>query len=1105
MIYRTSQRGTYRSINNNLDLLSYRIAQLSNKVASEKSINKPSDNPSGAATVLRTRTNLADIAQYTYNVNYSNTWLTNTGNIMSSVKSALDEIYTKAEQGATDTYTPEQRKIIATEIDSLFQSIIQFADSKYGDNYLLGGQQTGTQPFSLNMRAQNVVQGCENSTLWTGRVVNYGDPAYASRPDLPVQSQNYLIEVVRAGGMDSTYFAAQSSNAVLDIAGGNALGDYSMTVNANDPRYNDATIRLVPGPENDNTTGKKGTANEITFSYTSSSPISIVYAYGTASAATWAAYDASAATMTVYLQTDGGQPPKSSSIVTAFAVASAINNILTLPPPPASLYAAVTSGGTGRVDLETGPGGVPVNTKITFNNQTSVAVNGNDITVYLRTANIDDGGQVAATASEVRAALNAHASASVMITVQEVAGLGSAGTVSAMFTPRTLMVSSPYTLARVETNIPGTHNDLVFSVKNESGAPKGEAGNAYSVAYVLSEPPGISTKTTAVFDPLTSAITVTLGTSGAAFTNAYARNYNDRNSPGYRNSDEAMRLAQLEAVTASALDVRDVVNDLSLSLGLGLEAKPAEGNSGLGKMVPGGPFNLAEGYDQPALVRVSQDGGKTWGPPTAFNPGEFQTGGLYHNSQLGHASLTTSLPGAANDVVFTANHMGTWGDDVRVEYKKPEGPYPVPASVTVGPQSWNICVTLGVDAKGNVTTTADDVVSLVNQHAQAGQLVTASLANYHEGGLGIVSTMDCQSLSTGEPYEIGGKTRITPLGHAAGRVEFPYSPPENASPNLIFQALEHGAAGNSIGVRYTASADTSVYGPGAEHQDQVSISYETDEHGRRIAVVHLATVALPSCPDPEADREAYDQFRSLYPVYSCTSSRAVVSTAGDVLNALVAKNLAEPDTSIVWASMDMKDAGWDSTAKVGPTDGTVWLTGGDDALKASDYGVALKFIPDGSALQAGDVFQVGVGWYNGDNQNLDINTMNGYQTTTNVTGEALLGANGAGDNILDTIQRLSWGLTVGDSELVAMELPKLKAAIEKVTTMETNVGTRLINNQFILNNLELNKYAAETTLSEVEDADFTKLITDLKNSQLVYEAVLGVTGLTTKLSLLNYI
>jgi flagellin-like hook-associated protein FlgL len=1104
MIYRTSQRGTYRNITDNLDLLSYRIAQISNKVASEKKINKPSDNPSGAATVLRTRTVLSEIGQYTNNVNYSNTWLTNTGNVMSSIKETIDEIYSKAEQGATDTYTGDQRKIIATEIDALFQSIIQFADSKYGDNYLLSGQQTGQQPFSTAMMIQNVVAGCENSPLWTGQVQNAGSALFEPRPDLPTQSQNFLIEVVQAGGIDSQYYAYQSALSSLKIDGSNALGDYQLTLTSKDQQYNRTEIKLVPGQANVNHTGAIGGTDQIVYSYASAGSLTVIYEYGDALTPTAASYDPAEAAVTVRLQTDGGNPPRSAPGVTARVVADAVNNLLIVPPPPGSLTAYVNGLGDGQVDLERGPGGVPVLTKITFNNKTTVAVDGKTITVYLATENQADGGRVIATAQEVMDAINAHPTASQMVDAQ-LSGAGATGTVAAFSSPKTLMVADPYTLARVETDLPGTHNDLVFSVLNQPQAPKGEAGNDYKVVYQLTSPPSLTQDAFAEFDPATSTVTVTLGNSAAAFTLAYDRIYNDYSSPGYHNPNEAFWLARLEASPTTAADVQKIFNDLSQRENLGLGATLAEGNSGLGKVPPGGPFQLSEGYDRPAMVRVSQDGGLTWGPPTAYNPSEFLTGGLYYNSQLGHASLTTNLPGRANDVVFTANHMGTWGDDLRVEYVKPAQPGTA-ASVSVGPQLWNICVTLGTNADGEIITTADDVVSLVNNHAEAGQLVTASLANYHEGGQGLVTTMDCQLLQTGEPYEIAGRTRITPLGHAVGKVGFSYNPPEQASPDLIFQALEHGPDGNKIGVRYTTSADVSLYGPNALYQDKVSISYDPpDAHGRQTVVVHLATVELPSCPDPEADRVAYDQFRDLYPVYSCTTDRAVVSTAGDVLEALVAKNLAEPENALVWASMEFKDEGWDSTAKVGPTNGTVWLSGGDESLKASDHGVALKFVPDGSALQVGDVFRADVGWYNGDSKNLDINAMSGYRTTTNVTGDALLGGNGASDNVLDVIQRLSWGLTHNDSELVAQELPKLKAALEKVTTMETNVGTRIIRNQFVLNNLELNKYAAETTLSEVEDADFTRLITDLKNSQLVYEAVLGTTGLTTKLSLLNYL
>ncbi|MDR2141389.1 MAG: hypothetical protein LBR11_06315 [Deltaproteobacteria bacterium] len=1111
MIYRTSQRGTYRNINTNLDLLSYRIAQLSNKIASEKSVNKPSDNPSGAAAILRTRSLLSEISQHTDNVNYANTWLTNTGNAMDSVKGALDEIYAKAEQGATDTYNADQRKIIAEEIDVLFQSVIQFADAKFGGNYLFSGQEIGTQPFSLNLRAQRLVAACDNSELWTG-TAETASPAFEPRPDLPTQSQKFLVEVVRAGGIDSSLYANQSQTASLKILGSNQYGDYALSLSATSQEYNQTQIRLVPGETGIWSTGSAAADNLITFTASGQTPIQVVYSYGSsASAAVTATFDSATGTINVFLQPNKVPPVGASahSLTSALAVVSAINAL----SAATHVVATGVGSGLGLVDLAKDNLDQPKNTIISFNHQPRVLVDDNQITVYLP---VGQSGQVTASVSAVAAAINADPVAGAMIKASaEPTTLpfpyypdATAGPINLVSNFQSLIPSDPYTLARVTAESPGTHNDLVFTVKNEPGALVGSAGNKIKVIYQYSPYPDLTTETTAQFDNSSQTITVTLGNDGPIYLKEYSQLYADPRSPAFRDPEEASRLARLSARTATALDVMSAVNSLASNLAPKLiphvAASLADGESGLGRVVPGGPFQLQEGYSQAALFRVSQDGGQTWGPPQAFSPSQFAQGQLFYNSQLGHASLTTNQPGGANDLVFTANYMGTWGDDLRVEYRQPQQP-DSPLSVTVGPNPWNICVNLATNSAGQVITTANDILAAINNHPQANQLVTVGLANYHEGGDGLVQAMDCQALATGEPYEITGQTRITPLGHATGAVAFPYSPPNQSSPDLIYQALQHGASGNSIGIRYTTSADPALYASGTLYQDQVSIGYEKKPNGDQVVVVHLATAPLPSCPDAESDRLAYEEWVKLYPTYSCDSGRAVVSTAGDVLQALVTKNLANPASALVWASMDYKDEGWDSTAKVGPTQGTIWLTGGDDSLKAEDHGISLKFNPDGTAMQVGDLFEVGVGWYNGDQKNLDVNVMSGYRTTMNIQGDELLGANGATDNILDTIQRLHWGLTHNNSELVEQELPHLKDAIEKITTMETNVGTRIIRNQFVLGNLEDDKYAAETTLSQIEDADFTRLITDLKNAQLVYEAVLGSTGLTTKLSLLNYI
>jgi flagellin-like hook-associated protein FlgL len=223
-----------------------------------------------------------------------------------------------------------------------------------------------------------------------------------------------------------------------------------------------------------------------------------------------------------------------------------------------------------------------------------------------------------------------------------------------------------------------------------------------------------------------------------------------------------------------------------------------------------------------------------------------------------------------------------------------------------------------------------------------------------------------------------------------------------------------------------------------------------------------------------------------------------------VVEAIINYNTAHPDQAAVWPQLERWPDGLDSTAKVGPTNGTVWLSGGNNEEDASQHGVNLRFIPDGTALQVGDIFEVPVGWYHGDEKEMNINAGSNYRTALNTPGSSVLGGNGADDNILDTIQRLLWALNQNDTEAVGKELPKIQAALEKVTTLESQIGAKQIRNQFVANNLDQQQFSSESLLSSIEDVDFSKLITDLKNAQTVYEALLGATGLTTKVSLLNY-
>ena len=1303
MIYRTAHRAIYRNINENLGLLSYRIAQLTNQAASEKRINTPSDDPSGAARVLGTRSTLSAITQYRTNVAVSDLWLAESGSAVQSIKETLDHIYTLTEQAATDTYSPAQREAILTEIEGWFQQLLQNGNSKIGDSYIFAGQKVTTQSFAAQVEAHKVTAGCKNSTAWTGKVLNYGSTTFNNRPDLPIQSQNFLIEVVRAGGVDSRWFSTPSKLAGATITGGtfNTINQckfgpefgpvgspmewlpYSLSLKTTDKRYNDYQVQFVAGTANQTTTGSVARDNGISYSagtlayvlsslYDYDGPVTVNYVFGeTIDEARLAAYKAAyeevwardwAITSTmfsaqVYYGALNGSPPLSMTSAIAVAYDRAMNTDSDFPlprfsaqvywdalssDPPVSLGSAIarayinsaanlfcpiafeenyhayrdiplaidcahrtaidywarmsaaaaaaavtgaarayydsgvitvelmTDGGRPLMPLDSaleavaayyhsgvvtngfltagerapasitsavgvlkalgemasaaswtsvesawsclpwGKGwirpeandGEPPRTaniadisylfkltcsppndglglvgpgSITFNDtEVRAEVKNGMVTVYLPRANTVDGkGDFIATTADVAAALSKIKDpdkGNFIFTAEALTGSNLIFQPSATWTP--LATNEPYTLAHATLSPRGTQNDLVWAVRNNDNKYVGEAGNQLSVQYIVpTDPMDMHPEPRVVFNETTGLVTVFAGADRDVYHQTFQKVFYETGG----NNITAHEKAIAAAITTTARDVQAAINGnpayaagftvvrdgekqpdgtipkITVSTGAAaqkhisniFDVSLADGNSGDGALNFAHPRTyLTDGHDQPALFRVSQDGGLTWGPPQSFGASEYQTGDMFHNAFLGHASLTTNIPGQANDLVFTARYQGTWGNDLRVEYQMPHPTcHPNPATtVTVGPNPWNICVTLRTDAQGRVLSTAKEVMEAVNNHPMASQFVLADLANYHEGGNGVVDMMKCQSLSVGEPYQVNGKTVITPLGYATANVSFPYSAPTQSDPNIIYQAIAQGADGNRLGIRYTTSADPTHYASTAvaneSFQDKTTVRYETDPRtGQTVLVVHLASQSLPSCPDEAEDPAAAAGWREAFPLYTCTETRAVTATAGDVLKAVIDFNTAYPDQAMVWPQFERHPEGWDSTAKVGPTKGTIWLTGGENPDSAEQHGVNLRFIPDGTALQVGDVFRVPVGWYRGDEKNMDVNLDSSTRGTLNTTGSSLLGGNGANDNILDTIQRLMFALKKNDTEAIGRELPHIRAAIEKVTTL----------------------------------------------------------------------
>ena len=115
-------------------------------IASQKRINRPSDDPIGMGKVLDYRQTLSSIEQYRTNIQSGQKRLEITEITLDLVDELLQGVRAIAltESGGTT----ESRQLTAGEVKNMFDQVLDLANSKLNGNYMFSGYQTQTAPFS---------------------------------------------------------------------------------------------------------------------------------------------------------------------------------------------------------------------------------------------------------------------------------------------------------------------------------------------------------------------------------------------------------------------------------------------------------------------------------------------------------------------------------------------------------------------------------------------------------------------------------------------------------------------------------------------------------------------------------------------------------------------------------------------------------------------------------------------------------------------------------------------------------------------------------------------------------------------------------------------
>ncbi len=226
MITRVTDGMKYDLLNNSIFNTQNKYGELMEKLATQKQVNKPSDDPLGMGKILDYRSAKAYIANYKGNIDSSKSWLTVTESSLSNVNDILVQIKETALAQASATATASTRQIAADALQPLIDQIRSLANTKFGDKYLFSGSKIGTEPFSATESAAGIntpVAASENT--YAGAVSSGG--TYTG-----TTNKTYVVKIITGGNLAAAEYKVSSDGGQTwgglqtDLDGGTiTLGD----------------------------------------------------------------------------------------------------------------------------------------------------------------------------------------------------------------------------------------------------------------------------------------------------------------------------------------------------------------------------------------------------------------------------------------------------------------------------------------------------------------------------------------------------------------------------------------------------------------------------------------------------------------------------------------------------------------------------------------------------------------------------------------------------------------------------------------------------------------------------------------------------------------
>eukprot|EP00831_Metopus_contortus_P007141 TRINITY_DN12730_c0_g1_i1.p1 TRINITY_DN12730_c0_g1~~TRINITY_DN12730_c0_g1_i1.p1 ORF type:complete len:1045 (-),score=252.09 TRINITY_DN12730_c0_g1_i1:1063-4197(-) len=127
------------------------VSKLTMMQTSQKKVNSPSDDPSGMGTMVELSSFTQALGGYVDNCSIANEHLGVADKVLVTASEQLTAAEELLSQASSETYTPEQLKMMALELDGYFDSLYAIANTQVGVDSIFSGDDTADNAYEMGL------------------------------------------------------------------------------------------------------------------------------------------------------------------------------------------------------------------------------------------------------------------------------------------------------------------------------------------------------------------------------------------------------------------------------------------------------------------------------------------------------------------------------------------------------------------------------------------------------------------------------------------------------------------------------------------------------------------------------------------------------------------------------------------------------------------------------------------------------------------------------------------------------------------------------------------------------------------------------------------